>query len=110
MRLQSLFKCTTVCSVVAAENKHQTRQTEEDMGLVVTPVLLVNWEREKKEKRRRRKRNKIVGSQLKVRAFEVKVDIRGILLGRLNDVDDTESLLSPICWAPLCWAPFYCAV
>lgn len=50
MRLQSLFKCTTVCSVVAAENKHQTRQTEEDMGLVVTPVLLVNWEREKKEK------------------------------------------------------------
>ena len=25
-------------------------------------------------------------------------DIRGILLGRLNDVDDTESPLSPICW------------
>lgn len=54
--------------------------------------------------------NKIVGSQLKARVFEVKVDIRGILLGRLNDVDDTESLLLPICWAPLYWAPLYWAV
>lgn len=47
--------------------------------------------------------NKIVESQLKARDFEVKVDIRGILLGRLNDVDDTESLLLSICWAPLYW-------
>lgn len=51
-----------------------------------------------------KKKNKIVGSQLKVGVFEVEVNIRGILLGRLNDVDDTESLLSPICWAPLYWA------
>lgn len=56
------------------------------------------------------RKNKIVGSQLKVGLFEVELDIRGILLGRLNDVDDTESLLSPICWAPLYWAPLYWAV
>lgn len=55
-------------------------------------------------------KNKIVESQLKACAFEAKVDIRGILLGRLNDVDDTESLLSPICWAPLYWAPLCWAV
>lgn len=62
---------------------------------VVAPSLAPK-EREHFFKKRRGK-NKIVESQLKACAFEVKVDIRGILLGRLNDVDDTESLLSPIC-------------
>lgn len=59
---------------------------------------------EKKNRKEKEKKNKIVGSQLKERVFEVEVNIRGILLGRLNDVDDTESLLSPICWAPFYWA------
>lgn len=50
------------------------------------------------------KENKIVESQLEVEVFEVGVNITGILLGRLNNVDDTESLLSPICWTPFYWA------
>lgn len=57
---------------------------------------------DEKERKGGRK-NKIVGSQLKEGVFEVEVNIRGILLGRLNDVDETECLLSPICWAPLYW-------
>lgn len=75
-----------------AENKQQAKK--------MTPLLapaLVYIEDRKEEK-------KIVGSQLKVGVFEVEVNIRGILLGRLNNVDDTESLLSAICWAPLYWA------
>lgn len=81
--------------------------------MMMMPLLapaFVRKEEKKTKKGRRRKKNKIVGSQLKVGVFEVEVDIRGILLGRLNDVDDTESLLSPICWAPLYWAPLYWAV
>lgn len=83
------------------------------MMMMMMPLLapaFVRKEEKKTKKGRRRKKNKIVGSQLKVGVFEVEVDIRGILLGRLNDVDDTESLLSPICWAPLYWAPLYWAV
>lgn len=57
-----------------------------------------------REERKGGGKHKIVGSQLKVGVFEVEVNIRGILLGRLNNVDDTESLLSPICRAPLYWA------
>lgn len=77
---------------------------------LLAPAFVRKEEKKKTKKGRRRKKNKIVGSQLKVGVFEVEVDIRGILLGRLNDVDDTESLLSPICWAPLYWAPLYWAV
>lgn len=65
---------------------------------------LVRIKEERKDRKKEKKNNKIVGSQLKVGVFEVEVNIRGILLGRLNNVDDTESLLSPICWAPLYWA------
>lgn len=68
---------------------------------LLAPALVRKHDKKKKE---RKKKHEIVGSQLKVGVFEVEVTIRGILLGRLNDVDDTESLLSPICWAPLYWA------
>lgn len=68
--------------------------------VILAPALV----RKEKKKQRKEEKSKIVGSQLKVGVFEVGLDIRGILLGRLNDVDDTESLLSPICWAPLYWA------
>lgn len=78
------------------------------MPLLAPGLVLIK--NKKKTTKQKRGKNKIVGSQLKGGAFEVKVDIRGILLGRLNDVDDTESLLSPICWAPLYWAPLYWAV
>lgn len=74
---------------------------------LLAPALLVRKRGVKKKERkgaRGEKNNKIVGSQLKVGVFEVEVNIRGILLGRLNNVDDTESLLSPICRAPLHWA------
>lgn len=74
---------------------------------MMMPLLapaLVRIKEERKDRKKEKKNNKIVGSQLKVGVFEVEVNIRGILLGRLNNVDDTESLLSPICWAPLYWA------
>lgn len=60
--------------------------------------------KKEEEEKKKNNNNKIVGSQLKVGVFEVEVNIRGILLGRLNNVDDTERLLSAICWAPLYWA------
>lgn len=100
----SLVKRMTACSAeeaqLKAKNKHWSGLIEEydDASFGTSSCTY------REEKTEEKKNNKIVGSQLKVGVFEVEVNIRGILLGRLNNVDDTESLLCPICWAPLYWA------
>lgn len=55
-------------------------------------------------KGRKKKKKQDSWISIEKESLKWKLISEGFFLGCLNDVDDTESLLSPICWAPLYWA------